>query len=209
MSSNLYYDESLFVDGIAIKNYDPIGVSNRADEYLVKKYGKDTRPICVGTKAAVNPIVPCKGVNIYTMSRRHRVVHRVYSYSKIRVSRDDTNATPITIDERIPNVVYDYNKDLTPVEMAIMLKYHSMTLANRGNGNSDILKITPRLYHTVYEHFEHTDYCPSRSDQCARNWFDTESEDSMVQMSNRELVYQNQIINLPDLTFYGPEVTIR
>lgn len=197
MSSNLYYDESLFVDGIAIKNYDPIGVSNRADEYLVKKYGKDTRPICVGTQAAVNPIVPCKGVNIYTMSRRHRATRRVYSYSKIRVSSDKSNATPITIGEQMPNVVYDYNKDLTPVEMAIMLKYHSMTLANRGD-NNNTLTITPRLYHTVSEHFE--------PDRCARNWFDT--EDSVVQMPNRELVYQNQIINLPDLTFYGPEVTI-
>lgn len=208
MSSNLYYDESLFVDGIAIKNYDPIGVSNRADEYLVKKYGKDTRPICVGTQAAVNPVVPCKGVNIYTMSRRHRVTHRVYSYSKIRVSSDKANATPITIGEQMPNVVYDYNKDLTPVEMAIMLKYHSMTLANRDSGDNITLTITPHLYHTVSEHFEHTDYCPSRSDQCARNWFDTESEDSVVQMPNRELVYQNRIINLPDLTFYGPEATI-
>lgn len=205
---SLYYDESLFVDGIAIKNYDPVGVSNRADEYLVKKYGKDTRPICVGTQAAVNPIVPCKGVNIYTMSRRHRVTHRVYGYSKIRVSSDKSNTTPITIGEQIPNIVYDYNEYLTPVEMAIMLKYHSMTLANGDNVNNNTLAITPRLYHTVYEHFEHADYCPSRPDQCARDWFETESQDSVVQMPNREVIFQNRIINLPDLTFYGPDATI-
>lgn len=205
---SLYYDESLFVDGIAIKNYDPVGVSNRADEYLVKKYGKNTRPICVGTQAAVNPIVPCKGVNVYTMSRRHRVTHRVYGYSKIRVSSDKSNTTPITIGEYIANVVYDYNEELTPVEMAIMLKYHSMTLANSDNVDNNTLAITTRLYHTVSEHFEHTDYCPGRTDRCARNWFEIESKDSVVQMPNREVIFQNRIINLPDLTFYGPEATI-
>lgn len=205
---SLYYDESLFVDGIAIKNYDPVGVSNRADEYLVKKYGKDTRPICVGTQAAVNPVVPCKGINIYTMNRRHRITRRVYGYSKINVSSDKSNVTPIVIGERVPNVVYDHNKYLTPVEMAIMLKYHSMTLANSDDVNKDTLAITPRLYHTVAEHFEHADYCPARSDRCARKWFETESEDTVVQMPNREVIFRNEIINLPDLTFYGPEATI-
>lgn len=204
-----YYDESLFVDGIAIKNYDPVGVSNRADEYLVKKYGKDTRPICVSTQAAVNPVVPCKGVNIYTMNRRHRVTHRVYGHSKIRVTADKTNTTtPITIGERTPNVVYDYNKELTPLEMAIMLKYYSMSLANRDRADDDtpLVAITPHLYHTVSEHFERADYC---ADRCARNWFEIESEDSVVvQTPDRELVFKNRIINLPDLTFYGPEATI-
>lgn len=208
MASNLYYDESLFVDGIAIKNYDPVGVSNRADEYLVKRYGKSTRPICAASQAAVNPVVPCKGVNIYTMSRRHRATRRVYAYSKIRVSGSNAT-TPITVGEMTPNVVYDYNKDLTPLEMAIMLKYHSMTLANRDGGDDDDdtpLTITRRLYHTVSEHFERADRC---TDGCARDWFDTGSEDSVVQTPNREIVHRNRIINLPDLTFYGPEATIR
>lgn len=83
-SDKLYYDKSLFVDGLAIRNYDPIGGSNRADEYLVRRCGKDTRPICIATAAAVNPVSPCTGVNIYTMSRRHRG----YRLGKISVVGD-------------------------------------------------------------------------------------------------------------------------
>lgn len=217
-SDKLYYDESLFVDGLAIRNYDPIGVSNRADEYLVRRCGKATRPICIGTAAAVNPVSPCTGVNIYTMSRRHRVVHRVYRLGKISVVGDARRAVPITIAEPAPNGVYDFNAELTPLEMAIMLKYYSMTLARReddadaGSGVDDaggLVQISSHLYHTVFAYFDHSDSFTDGSYRNALNWLDDELNDSVVQLPNRELVHRSRIVNVPDLTFFGPKATVQ
>lgn len=218
-SARHYFDESLFVDGLAIRDYDPIGVSNRADEYLVRRYGKGARPICIGTAAAVNPASPCAGVNIYTMSRRHRVVHRVYRLGRIRVVGDARRAVPITIAEPVPDSVYDFNADLTPVEMAIMLKYYAMTLARReddastaGSGADDAsvpVEISSHLYHTVFAYFDHADSHTGGSHRNALDWLDDDLTDALVQLPNREVVHRNRIVNVPDLTFFGPEATVQ
>lgn len=76
---------------------------------------------------------------------------------------------PITIAEPAPNGVYDFNAELTPLEMAIMLKYYSVTLARRedeydagrGGGGVDdaggLVENSSHLYHTVFAYFDHSD----------------------------------------------------
>lgn len=212
-AQNSYFDESLFVDGLAVKNYDIVGVSNRADEFLVEKHGKRATPVHVGCRAAVNPTSPCAGVNVFTMSRKHRVVHRVYNFGKIRVAGDAKHVVPITIADPVPDVVYDFNKNLTPVEMAVMLKYYSMSSANRRDvaGDDDdtqTVRISSHLYHTVFEFFDDSDYSPGGSIRNARNWLDDILNNSLVRLPSREIVYRNQIVNVPDLTFFGPQADI-
>lgn len=80
------YDESIFKNGVSLKDFKEIGVSNRSDEYLVRRLGKSTTSVCSATLMAVNPRSPCRGINIYTMDKSNRTTYRVYRFWQIKVS---------------------------------------------------------------------------------------------------------------------------
>lgn len=215
-SSNklLIFDESLLVNDVIIRDIESIGVSNRADDFLVRKYGKQTTSICAAadTQVAINPLSPCIGLNIYTMNVENKKIFRRINFNQINVTAIDdassstttttATATPVVIDEPIlrerrvtdeenknQTVIYGINENLTSFESAIMIKYYAARA---------IVYITRELHHVIRKHFI--------EDQ--RIWFIDALDDVTIQQENRELTLNEAIINVPYLMFHGPPVSM-
>ncbi|KAI5630593.1 OrNVorf44-like [Venturia canescens] len=183
-----YFDESLFVDGSSVLNSDEVGVSNDADQFLVEKYGIPTSTVC-SDKISINPPVPCGGINIYTMNKRNKETRQTYRFRQINVS-DALESEPIEIAElKDSKIALDVNPNISSLECAIMTKYFAV--------HNDIV-ITHGLYRLIEPHF-----------QDGRAWFLTEGlEDTIVQNSLGELIKNKEILNVPNVSYFGPAIDL-
>lgn len=149
------YDESIFNDGEIfkeyIKNINSVGVSNRADAFLINRIGLKTESICSmsssGVSIGVNPNKndKCPDINVFTIKNKYNyTVRTVLSFQPVIVSDSFINITSIILDdymilfEKFNNdPILTINKNLTELEHVIMIKFYAV---NRR------IFITPQLY---------------------------------------------------------------
>ncbi|ABO45430.1 unknown [Gryllus bimaculatus nudivirus] len=149
------FDESIFNDGEIfkeyIKNVTSVGVSNRADAFLINRLGLKAESICsvssFGVSLGVNPNKKdkCPDINVFTVKNKYNyTIRTVLSFQPVVVSNSLINITPVVLDEYInllENINNDpiltINKNLTEIEHVIMIKFYAV---NRR------IFITPQLY---------------------------------------------------------------
>lgn len=131
-----YFDESIFYNNDYFKDYDIVACTNKADEFLIRKHGKTpSKPCNLNSKVSINPLLSCFGINLYTMNVGGKQVLNTCKFNKLYVSEQkSTNLLQILEYNKLENendnfiahdVVYGYNKELTPMESSIMLKYYT------------------------------------------------------------------------------------
>lgn len=131
-----YFDESVFCNNDYFKNYENISVSNKADEFLIKKLGKKTSKSCsLNSQISLNPTSSCFGINLYSMNVCGKQVLNTCKFNKLYVTdQKSTNLLQISEYNKLENenddftshnVIYGYNKELTSIESAIILKYYT------------------------------------------------------------------------------------
>lgn len=175
-----YFDETIFTYGESLYKYPQINAYNAADEYLLKRQN-----ILVGNAdnaklgANLNPRTPSLGIDIYSMDNKNVRIESVVPFNQILIYDGDTT-TPITIEEHVPGRIYTVGT-LTPLESAIMLKFYAVNF-------SDVY-ITKHLYIYAAPYF-----------QDDRGWFRNTSI-GVIQNDKKELIMDNQILNIPPLNF--------
>lgn len=108
----------------------------------------------------------------------------------------DGEPQPITLSEFRDNTVYTVNDELSPFEMAIMIKYYAVN-------DHHAVFVTDHLYHTISRYFV---------DQ--RRWFDRgvgslqKLRDYTIRNSYCELIRDGALLNVPPLAISGPAVTV-
>lgn len=154
------YDDSVFNDGIIFDAYDRVGVSNRADQYLLERLSKITTKQCDPTVSiSLNPPISCLGVNVYSMDVSRKQIQEFYRFNTIYVVTIEympfKTLRMVTLEEFTENSIYDLETNsydrLTPFEAAIMLKWYSY---------KNHVFITQNLYHYTKKEFRDE-----------RNWF--------------------------------------
>lgn len=158
-----YYDESIFTNGFLYDFFEVINTTNGADKYLVERHLKKTAmDICsVGEGSScrinLNPISPCRGLNVYTMDSFNKEVRQTVRYHQIRVRPPNYEGNvQIYIGEHVEGNVYTVSRNgLTPFESAVMIKYFACNV---------VIFIDWPLYEIVSPHFRDS-----------RSWFLKES----------------------------------
>jgi len=218
MANNFYFDESIFTTGESFLPFNHVNVYNRADAYLVEKLklqigyddeciykelkSKNIKIVEMGATLAnisakdasklasiavnLNPRKPCRGINVYSFNLANNRIEKTINFNQIHVS-DGISNDPITIAEYIPETIYTVG-DLTPFESAIMIKYYTI--------NNPNVYITRHLYNTIERYFDNV-----------REWFNYKPI-GIIQNALGELLYKNQIINVPDITISDEEMNI-
>lgn len=179
------FDESVFHDFSAFKNFNIIGVSNEADKFLLRNSRlKIVKPCNQNAQITLNPIQPCRGVNVYSMKFKTSTFTNLLTFKEIYVKKID-NVTPIEIKEYEPNKNYTINKKLTNLESAIMIKYYAFIAP---------IIISYELYTIIKSEF--IDY---------REWFILD-DIPIIQNINHELEFKSNLLNKPNLHFYETEL---
>lgn len=186
--SSLLFDESLFVDGSILNGYDNIGVSNKADKFLVEKYQKKTVAIC-GESISINPKFPCNKINIYTMDNKNKSNNvKFYSFNQINVVNDI--GVKIYVGElKTVERPFDISETLSSYESAVMVKYFAMKVP---------ISITQALYLIIKKHF-----------QDDKSWFNinrNEQNTNIIQYKNNEIGFKNTILNVPTITYFSDPI---
>ncbi|AYP97960.1 GrBNV gp97-like protein-like protein [Mauternbach virus] len=218
MSDNFYFDESIFTTGESFLPFSHVNVYNRADAYLVEKVklqvGFDDECVYNELKSKnvnmlemsanltkmndkqtnkldtlsinLNPRKPCRGINVYSFNLANNRIEKTINFNQVYVS-DGISNNPITIADYVPETIYTVG-ELTPFESAIMIKYYAIN-------NADV-SITRHLYNTIEQYFDNV-----------REWFNYKPI-GVIQNSNGELLYKNEIINVPNITISDEEMGI-
>lgn len=154
-----YFDESVFDDvGFTLKSYDLISVTNRADEWLIRKLGKTPiKSSCTETNgtgsvptakiANLNPHIPCIGTNIYSLDSNALESLIVVPFYQVSVTNSIGVQTLEIADAFDETKVFTTNPELTPFESAIMIKYYSKKKA---------ITIDYKLYELVHKFIKNT-----------------------------------------------------
>ncbi|ACH96174.1 GrBNV_gp97-like protein [Oryctes rhinoceros nudivirus] len=191
-----YFDEAIFTHGETLLDFPKINVYNKADAFLVAKQNIEVGNACASIETSqqasdsiavnLNPRGLCMGINIYSMNPTNKKIKKLVNFNQISVF-DGESPTPIDIAEYKPNQIYTVGS-LTALESAIMLKYYAI--------NNPNVYITRHLYLFVKKYF-----------QDSRAWFNYKSI-GIVQNHNRELVMDDEILNVPIVTFYSDPINI-
>ncbi|KAG8362506.1 GbNV_gp97-like [Fopius arisanus] len=197
----IFYDETIFTDGSSFKNYDAICMTNEADRYLVNRlqlHSKIVSFMCnddmkgATSPVFLNPRVPGRGINIFTLDATNKQVLRSAPFNQILITNALRNSVPITIKDHDPqkSAVYTVGY-LNPLESAIMIKYYAM---------HHQIRITPDLQAYIESFFNDT-----------RSWFRRDyAQPGPIQKPNGEVVdASGNLLQLPDLSFSSPEVDIQ
>lgn len=131
-----YFDETIFTDGRSL-NYSRINAANQADVYLLQRLniergiGCQTAQLQLNNSCPINnlivnlnPRLPCKGINIYTMNLNNKRSVQLEPFNIITVRDGETN-TPIYIGEHVNGNIYTVG-DLDAFTSAIMIKYFAI-----------------------------------------------------------------------------------
>lgn len=207
MTASYYFDETIFTTSESFIPFHQINVYNRADEYLVERaqlnvvkdydcqmvqpssrvvlktlntttINDDIKNELTKVVANLNPRRPCRGINIYSFNLTNNRIEKTTNFHQIGIS-DNSRGTPIFIGEHIANSIYTVG-DLTSFESAIMIKYFAI--------NHDGVYVTRHLYNEIIDFFDQQ-----------RDWFNYKSI-GVVQKLNKELILDNKILNVPDVT---------
>lgn len=197
------FDETVFVTGGRSDfGTGPVFVSNRADKFILNTvFGVSTVDTCrasssgaglTTTTYSLNAPNPCADINVYSMNARHCSNRSgAFPHRTIRVMRnlsgESVQISPITCDFFAADVVYTDNRALTAFEMAIMLKFYSLQLANNAVTSDVNLKITTTLYHKCLPFF----------DGDSRIWFYFDKKHAVVANSRGEYIVNGSIVNFP------------
>lgn len=194
--SDSYFDETIFTYGESLVGFPKINVYNKADAFLVSKQNIEVCNLCSSIDTSqqasdsiivnLNPRGLCMGVNIYSMNPTNKKIKKLVNFNQISVF-DGESPTPIEIEEYNPDQIYTVGS-LTTLESAIMLKYYAI--------NNPNVYISRHLYLFVKKHFQDN-----------RAWFNYKSI-GIVQNHNRELVMDDEILNVPIVTFYSDPINI-
>lgn len=175
-----YFDESIFFSGIILKDNDKVAVTNRADAFLVTKYGKTPTAVCnVNAKITLNPQITCFGLNVYTMDVTCKQVLDTYNFHKIIIVDPVETSERIKIQDLNKNkttqsIIYEYNEEITSFESAIMLKYYAKTQP---------IYISMSLYLYVNEHFKD-----------GKLWFEFTSDFGNILNKKQEIYTNNEFL---------------
>lgn len=158
----VFYDESILRDGSdfqAVKD-EKIYTSNSVDKSLLERLGFNTTEICSDSNTSLYPVNPCVKINVCSLNKKYTDSNYMYTHNLVHVFRncvkDNVQFTVKSLEIVHPNVnlVYDVNDNMTSMEMTILIKYYSFTVASgaivpiniEGSG-----KITATRYHTLQE----------------------------------------------------------
>lgn len=219
-SSQNIFDETIFTDGRTFKMYsDQIEVNNRIDAFLLSRFNinyiyvdmldqsraaksQQTNDIfsCSripnnNVKIYVNPIRPGIGLNIYTINMLNKRINQSEHINQIEVV-DETvsvenknNIEYIELDvnkDYNPNGIYTISSSLTTYEMALLLKFYAISYEH--------VRISRDLYSLINNIFK---------DQ--RNIF-VYDRNGIIQNQKKELLYKNEIIEIPINNISGPVI---
>lgn len=149
MCARIYFDESIFESGFALRDYSTVRVNNAADRFLAERLGKEVvqdpceRPdhedssgeeddcgdaLGSNNDAVINlnPRFPCRGVNIYTLNIINKDVVSTLPFHKIKVESEDDRFRPIQIGESRGGVDRYTIGKLPAIDSALMLKYFAI-----------------------------------------------------------------------------------
>lgn len=148
-----YFDESVFDDvGFTLKSYDSISVTNRADEWLIRKLGKNPiKSFCtkaINSSANVptakianlNPHIPCIGTNLYSLDNTALESLIVVPFYQVSVTNSSGVQLIDITDDFDDTQIFTINPEITAFESAVMIKYYSKKRA---------IKIDYDLYDSV------------------------------------------------------------
>lgn len=137
MNVQRYFDESVFDDiGFTLKSYDLISVTNRADEWLIRKLGKtpiksyctnpnDSRSVPTDKIANLNPHIPCIGTNLYSLDNNALESLIVVPFYQVSVTTSIGLQKLKITDTFDESETFTINPELTAFESAVMIKYYS------------------------------------------------------------------------------------
>lgn len=206
MHSNVFYDESIFTNGVSYMPYKTVTVFNNADAYLVGRLGlKANRIFSMETRTEgndiedalvinLNPRTLGYGINMFSMNWANKRVKETVKFNPISVmmptvsTNENVKPVPIFIGEHITGTVYTVNSSLCSFQSAIMIKYFAVHHKN--------VQITERLHSYIRKHFAEQ-----------RQWFVSKKTNLIRQNHHHELIQNNKVINTPIVTIYGPEVS--
>jgi hypothetical protein len=181
------FNETVYANGEIVVLFRAVIVSNRADEFIMRTRWSSLEMID-STRSEefdreklliLNPDFPTRGKNVYTMDPLNFAQRVQVPFHRISVVGESLKErrSPIEIAEHSPGAVYDYNANLTKLEMAIMVKHHA--IAHPG------VQITLHLYHAIKERFDKD-----------RRWFRLPSQ-GIVLTANYELQQDGQPLDVP------------
>lgn len=205
----VYFDESIFDGGFALRDYSTVRANNAADRFLAERLNKrcvmdpceDDEGDSTGTDEPddaytdntiinINPRYPCRGINVYTLNIINKEVISTMPFNRISIETEG-DFYPIFVGE--PTAVgvdrYTVGK-LSPLESALMLKYFAI----RGK-----VAISIELYLLVNRHF--VDY---------RKWFEFGEDVGVVEAHDHTLSLGGKSLNDNSvfLDFYGPPLKL-
>lgn len=176
-----YFDETIFTSGESLFKYPEINAYNDADEYLLKRQNipVGSPDEITSTGVNLNPRHPSLGIDIYSINNNNISNGKNVPFNQILIYDGETT-TPIVIGEHVSGQIYTVGQ-LTSLESAIMLKFYAV--------NNPNVYITKHLYAYVEPYF-----------QDARGWF-RETSIGITQNNKKELILNNEILNIPPLNF--------
>lgn len=128
----IFFDESVFRDGFIfnIVGNDSIFVSNAVDKFLLERLGYKTTTVCTESNISINPVNPC--TLIRSLQKRYTVNNFMFTHSRIHVFRNSVTRMVnahyavklLKLAEPSIDVIYDINKDMSSMEMALFLKFY-------------------------------------------------------------------------------------
>lgn len=183
------FNETVYANGDVVALFRAVIVGNRADEFIMRTRWPSLATIEAQDEASfdrelvliLNPEFPTRGKNVYTMDPLNYAQRVQVPFHPIAVLAGNATGNerrrPIEIADHSPGAVYEYNADLTALEMAIMVKYYAITHPG--------VQITLHLYRTIEKYFD-----PDR------HWFRLPSQ-GIVLTANYELQQDGVPLDIP------------
>lgn len=196
----IIFDESVFCDGSIFNmvKTDPIFVSNAVEKFLLERLGYKTTNVCAESNISLNPVNPCSLMNVRSLQRRFTTNNFMFTYSHVHVFRNSVirminskyTIKPLELSEPNINVIYDINENMSSMEMALLIKLYSFTIASGSIIPTTMeasIKITATLFHTVQEWFS----------EDTRHWFMFDSSNFIIKNHIGHYKQNNVLVNLP------------
>lgn len=143
------FDESIYCNMFTFYHFEIVNVFNKADKFILERQNHKISYLKCDSELSINPLNSNSAVNIYTVNKSNKIPQAIYHFFPIEIvlnieSNKDLIVKPLNVEIFQENVIYDYNKSLTSIESAIMIKYYSIKYN---------LKITKQLFYFIYEQF--------------------------------------------------------
>lgn len=198
----LYFDESIFESGFALRNYTTVRTYNAVDRFLASRHNKEivtddcnrdaSRSVDSSSSLSssdeeemdnfndnriinLNPRFPCRGINVYSLNIINKEVVSTLSFHTIKIENAG-DFYPIYIGELSQSGSNRFTvSDLSAIDSALMLKYFAFRAP---------IAISVELYLLVNRLF--VDY---------REWFAFSENLGVIETQNHNLLLGGETVD--------------